>query len=170
MLFRSGINNGSETVISTFTTGDLDEGSARGKWHQIFFELTMPETDYADYRLRVVNNAQNAAGNDFAIDDICVYMQKPALMTYQASVTCSNVADETVVMLRIDPDGLDAIPTNGNVKTIYYHMMENGGSVLNMRDYYGVSNNHGMLSHNVRTLAYPVIDADAVNNMTALEV
>ena len=38
--------DGSETVVSTFTTGDFENGSACGEWYQIFLELTMHGHDY----------------------------------------------------------------------------------------------------------------------------
>ena len=121
--------DGTQHVISTYTTGDLDASVTRGEWHQLFFTLNMPNIDYVDYRLHVMNNAQTALGNDFAIDDICVYMQKPALMAYQADVDCSQSNDESVVMVRIDYNTLNAIPTDEatKIKSIYYHFQDEAG-------------------------------------------
>ncbi len=130
-----GILGGVETDITTYTTGDLNSGSEQGVWKQIFFEVEMPDVDFDDYRLRIVNNAQNASGNDFAIDDICVYMQKPALMVYQADVACpdanSNSAAETI-MIRLDPDGFDF---SNNVQDIYYQLQDEAGNAMKLKNY-----------------------------------
>ena len=133
---------GHEENIAIYNTGDLSHASGhRGVWKQVFFEVMMPEKEFADYRLRIVNNAQNANGNDFAIDDIAIYMQKPALMVYQAGVACaSNDAEEVdeVIMVRMDSEGFD-FGSHWNMKTIYYQFQDSEGNPIAL-SYEGTTN------------------------------
>jgi hypothetical protein len=38
------------------------------------------ETIYPTYRLRITNKSTSSDGNDFAIDDIRIYVEKPAVI------------------------------------------------------------------------------------------
>ena len=162
--------DGTQHVISTYTTGDLDASVTRGEWHQLFFTLNMPNIDYVDYRLHVMNNAQTALGNDFAIDDICVYMQKPALMAYQADVDCSQSNDESVVMVRIDYNTLNAIPTDEatKIKSIYYQFQDEDGIALSNKAYINNQGRYGKVDVVIEgKFNYPVFEQ--TNEKTALD-
>ena len=90
--------------ITTYMTGDLARSD---KWYQIYFPIEM-NVDYTHFRVQVYNMAANDDGNDFIIDDMCIFATKPPLMVYQANTTCKNEneADSlTHIVLRVDYQG-----------------------------------------------------------------
>lgn len=126
------MKDGTETPISTFTTGDIKENS--GKWHHILFEFETTQVDYDQYRIRIENN--NASlyniGNEFGIDDIRVYTTtKTAATVNQKFMGCPtwDVKNPTVIgksniaLLRAD---LSNTPS-GNT-TMYYSWLKAEGA------------------------------------------
>ncbi len=90
--------------ITSYMTGDL---LASSKWYQIYFPIEM-NVEYTHFRVHVYNMAANDDGNDFIIDDMCIFATKPPLMVYQANTTCKNEneADSlTHIVLRVDYQG-----------------------------------------------------------------
>ena len=90
--------------ITSYLTGDLAQSN---KWYQIFFPIEQNK-EYARFRVRVYNMASNDDGNDFIIDDMCIFATKPPLMVYQANTTCKNENESdslTHVVLRVDYQG-----------------------------------------------------------------
>ena len=90
--------------ITTYMTGDLPQSD---KWYQIYFPIEQNK-QYPHFRVRVYNMAANDDGNDFIIDDMCIFATKPPLMVYQANTTCKNEneADSlTHIVLRVDYQG-----------------------------------------------------------------
>ena len=99
----------------------------------------MPNIEYNNYRLRMVNNAQDASGNDFAIDDIAVYMHKPGLMSYQTNINCSERNQENAgetVMPSVDPFKIASIPEVNGVKNIYYQFQKMDGTHIVIPEYW----------------------------------
>ena len=98
--------------ITSYMTGYIPQST---KWHQIYFPIEQSE-EYTNFRVRVYNMAANDDGNDFIIDDMCLFATKPPLMVYQANTTCKtgNENDSiTHIVLRVDyqgfPEELDAL-------------------------------------------------------------
>ena len=90
--------------ITTYMTGDIQPAN---KWYQIFFPIEHDKA-FDDFRVRIYNMASNFDGNDFIIDDICVFATKPPLIAYQANTKCreSNESDSIIhVVLRVDYQG-----------------------------------------------------------------
>ena len=90
--------------ITSYMTGAIPDGN---KWHQIYFPIEQSE-EYTHFRVRVYNMAANDNGNDFIIDDMCLFATKPPLMVYQANTTCKtgNENDSvTHIVLRVDYQG-----------------------------------------------------------------
>ena len=90
--------------ITSYMTGDLAQSN---KWYQIYFPIEQKK-DYEHFRVRVYNMAANDDGNDFIIDDMCIFATKPPLIAYQANTTCmkEGETDEvTHVVLRVDYKG-----------------------------------------------------------------
>ena len=106
----------SETQLSTFTTGDIQPHD--GQWQNVMFEFATTNVEYDKYRIRIENN--NAAvfgtGNDFAIDDIKIYMTSRTEASITQNRSCpawnptnSDLNKSNVAILRADivdvPDG-----------------------------------------------------------------
>ena len=90
--------------ITSYMTGDLAQSN---KWYQIYFPIEMNK-EYTNFRVRVYNMAANDDGNDFIIDDMCIFATKPPLKVYQANTACKNESDNdslTHIVLRVDYQG-----------------------------------------------------------------
>ena len=100
--------------ITSYMTGDLAQSN---KWYQIYFPIEMNK-EYTNFRVRVYNMAANDDGNDFIIDDMCIFATKPPLMVYQANTECKSENDNdslTHIVLRVDYQGFtEEIYTLGN--------------------------------------------------------
>ncbi len=88
-----GSVNGTDWVdITSYTTGGIKPSS---QWSQIYFPI--------------VNVSSDWDGNDFIIDDMCIFATKPPLIAYQANTACKEKADEDLpshVILRVDYQGI----------------------------------------------------------------
>ena len=90
--------------ITSYMTGNLAQSN---KWYQIYFPIEMNK-EYTNFRVRVYNMAANDDGNDFIIDDMCIFATKPPLKVYQANTACKNESDNdslTHIVLRVDYQG-----------------------------------------------------------------
>ena len=100
--------------ITSYLTGDLAQSS---KWYQIYFPIEQ-DKEYNHFRVRVYNMGANDDGNDFVIDDMCIFATKPPLMVYQANTTCKNENESdslTHIVLRVDYQGFtDEIYASGS--------------------------------------------------------
>ena len=94
--------------ITSYLTGDIPPSD---NWYQIYFPILHNEAgkEYTHFRVRIYNVAANFDGNDFVIDDMCIFATKPPLIAYQAQTTCSDYGQtetDTHVLLRIDYQGI----------------------------------------------------------------
>ena len=100
-----GSHNGEDWIdITSYMTGDVPPSN---KWSQIYFPITQ-EGDYDYFRVRIYNMSSDNDGNDFIIDDMCIFATKPPLIAYQANTTCMNAGENdsiTHVVLRVDYKG-----------------------------------------------------------------
>lgn len=102
--------------ITSYMTGDIVPSN---NWYQIFFPISQ-EKDYDHYRIRIYNMADTYDGNDFVLDDMCVFATKPPLVAYQANTTCKENGENdstTHVVLRIDYQGF----TDENLNNVDVH-------------------------------------------------
>ena len=102
--------------ITSYMTGDIVPSD---NWYQIFFPISQ-EKDYDHYRIRIYNMADTYDGNDFVLDDMCVFATKPPLVAYQANTTCKENGENdstTHVVLRIDYQGF----TDENLNNVDVH-------------------------------------------------
>lgn len=98
--YNPGANEQAETIITTFTTGDVTKG---GAWYQYVFELVRNDnTTYDEFRLKIVNNGNSTAGNDFAIDDIQIWKGKAPVLPYQGEVKCDQTSDKITSVVRVN--------------------------------------------------------------------
>lgn len=87
--------------ISVFFVGQLPKGSG---WQQIVFPVES-EKSYDETRVSIYNFATGGSGNDFMVDDICLFASQLPLASYQAQTNCAsdaNTESSTAVILRID--------------------------------------------------------------------
>ena len=123
---------GNEHALTTFTTGEFGINAVakvgeaammeRAKWYKIMFPVKFDAGDtYHTYRLRITNKSTSSDGNDFAIDDIRIYVQKPPVIPIQASTSnCIDKAQDSIrTYLRID---YQEIEHNG--EPLYYQWRE----------------------------------------------
>ena len=94
--------------ITTYMTGDIEP---MDKWYQIYFPIkhVNEEKKYTHFRVKIFNMASNWDGNDFIIDDMCIFATKPPLLAYQASTVCKEHDEDnsdTNVVLRLDYQGI----------------------------------------------------------------
>lgn len=83
-----GVNaNGTEDRIQAYTTGKGTLSQA-GRWYNILFKVTLGAKRYSQYRVKIENNNNSAAGNDFGIDDIKIYTSKNPLTAVEALSAC----------------------------------------------------------------------------------
>ncbi|MBO7458834.1 MAG: hypothetical protein J6T80_06240 [Paludibacteraceae bacterium] len=123
--------------ITSYMTGDIQPSN---KWYQIFFPIDQQKT-YYHFRVRVYNMASSNDGNDFIIDDMCVFATKPPLIAYQANTTCKNEAENdslTHVVLRVDYQGFNDESYNGGNVVYTVEKVTKGGetSFMNLVDGY----------------------------------
>ena len=102
--------------ITSYMTGDIPPSD---QWYQIYFPIIHNEVgdDYHYFRVRIYNVAANFDGNDFIIDDMCIFATKPPLIAYQAQTTCSDYGKSEApahVLLRVDYQGITGDGYNGN--------------------------------------------------------
>lgn len=127
--------------ITTYITGDIVPAT---RWYQILIPINHTRShkeEYEHFRIRIYNLASNFDGNDFIIDDLCVFATKPPLIAYQANTACKEEDSEkdTHVIMRIDYQG---IPTDGTEKynndTVYYTVRKIHGdtSFVALTDHY----------------------------------
>ena len=123
--------------ITSYMTGDLPQTN---KWYQIFFPIEQ-EKKYNNFRVRVVNMASDDDGNDFIIDDMCIFATKPPLMVYQANTTCKAEIENdslTHVVLRVDYQGFteDVYVAGNEYYTIQEITPEEDSTFVALEDHY----------------------------------
>ncbi len=119
-----GSTNGSTWEdITTYMTGDLPTSS---QWYQIYFPVNLQDrSDFSHFRVRIYNMSSSWDGNDFVIDDMCLFATKPPLIAYQANTECvENATNDSItqVVLRIDYQGFTNDAYNG--KNVYYTIQQ----------------------------------------------
>ena len=140
----SGIRDGKEEDVSIFTTGVM---KVVGAWSQVFFDLQLSEEKYDEYRLRIVNNGASSSGNDFAIDDIRIYVSNPPTTSFQAIMACGAKEDEIVAVLRADYDNPSfAWTVDHDDAKFYYQWQDENGNVLNLNYLNENTNSYGQLT------------------------
>ena len=123
--------------ITSYMTGDL---APSNKWYQIFFPIEQ-EKNYNHFRVRVMNMASDNGGNDFLIDDMCIFATKPPLMVYQANTTCKAEIENdslTHVVLRVDYQGFteDVYVAGNEYYTIQEITPEEDSTFVALEDHY----------------------------------
>ena len=108
--------------ITSYMTGDIVPSN---QWYQIFFPINQ-HSAYDQFRVRIYNMASDFDGNDFIIDDLCIFATKPPLIAYQANTKCveEGMNDSlTHVVLRVDYQGFVDTFTY-NMRDVYYTVQQ----------------------------------------------
>ena len=145
-----GINAPANTAESYtwYSAGNITEPTnhmKRAKWYQVMFPVKFDKNvEYDKYRLKIMNKGKSSDGNDFCIDDIRIYVQRPPVMPIQASTSdCIDKAVDSIrAYLRIDYQEIDH---NGD--PLYYQWREGDKIVHNA--YFNVdgpSNDYGKVN------------------------
>ena len=104
---QGSVNGTDWDDITSYTTGGINPSS---QWSQIYFPIVFDENiDYKQFRVRIYNVSSDWDGNDFIIDDMCIFATKPPLIAYQANTACKEKTDEDLpshVILRVDYQGI----------------------------------------------------------------
>lgn len=131
-IFRCNIQgrNKGETEwhdVGVYFAGEIEWGNndTGGAWHQVVFPIES-EISYDETRVSIYNFGEGGSGNDFMVDDICLYASPLPLATYHQTTGCTSYADDettsTVVVVRIDYSQLE-FSTNA-VRNVYYQIVD----------------------------------------------
>ena len=129
------------TDITSYMTGDIQPSK---QWYQIYFPIDTKHLseDTKHFRVRIYNMASNNDGNDFIIDDMCIFATKPQLIAYQANTSCMEQGQNdslTNVIIRVDYQGFNN-PEFNNADMYYTVQQTKEGSTdttyVKMEDHY----------------------------------
>lgn len=103
---RNKLSNGEYTPwedVAVYFAGEVTYSS---KWQQVNFPIVSPET-YSECRVQIYNFGTDGNGNDFLLDDLCIYADKLPMSSYQlqTEMCCSPNHDGTTftaAVLRVD--------------------------------------------------------------------
>ena len=134
--------DGTEHILTTYTTGEFGvnasansdkSASSRGVWYQVMFPVDIDQNNiYPRYELKILNKGRTNDGNDFAIDDIRVYAQRPPVMPLQASTSeCVDQESATITAyLRVDYKEIDYSGTS-----LYFQWRDEDNEILHANYY-----------------------------------
>lgn len=138
-----GRNHGDEEWqdVGIFCTGEIVGYTG---WHQVVFPIESDVT-YDETRVSIYNFGTGGNGNDFMVDDICLYASSLPLATYHNSTGCSFDAQSektsTVLVVRVDYSKLQF----EREKHIYYQIVDitdNANTIVVLQDAAGNSLYH----------------------------
>ena len=103
---RNKLSDGTYTPwedVAVYFAGEVTYSS---KWQQVKFPIVSPET-YSECRVQIYNFGTGGNGNDFLLDDLCIYADKLPMASYQlqTEMCCSPNHDGTTftaAVLRVD--------------------------------------------------------------------
>ena len=141
-IFRCNIQGRNQTKdgytewedAGVYFVGKLNKGtsSAGGSWHQVVFPINSTAS-YSETRVSLYNFGTGGDGNDFMVDDICLYVSPLPLAAYQATMGCESFTDasstSTAVVVRMDYSELNIYSTDetdtNKKKYAYYQIFNN---------------------------------------------
>lgn len=175
--------SGNETRLNAYTTGVGNfTYLTAGKWYQVFVEAELGNESYAQYRVRIENNNNSAAGNDFGIDDIRIYTSKNPVQSLEGLTACGiktqqelidteNGIGEPVTLLRVNFKSNNFLADDAGNVNLYYRWVKGnnpqGGSndtVLNL-DYIGGNTAYGLYSLKKNIAWSDIVDSLQYNSV-----
>ena len=145
-IFRCNIQGRNQTEdgytewvdAGVYFVGKLNKGTsnAGGSWHQVVFPINSTAS-YSETRVSLYNFGTGGNGNDFMVDDICLYVSPLPLAAYQATMGCESFTDaastSTAVVVRMDYSELNIYSTNetdtNKKKYAYYQIFNNSDTM-----------------------------------------
>ena len=108
--------------VAVYFVGDLGYSSG---WNQVNFPFVSHDT-YSECRVQIYNFGLGVYGNDFWLDDLCIYADKLPMSSYQlqTEMCCSPDYDGTTftaAVLRVDY-GINTLHTAGSSGYQYYQI------------------------------------------------
>ena len=108
--------------VAVYFVGDLGYNSG---WNQVNFPFVSQDT-YSECRVQIYNFGLGVFGNDFWLDDLCIYADKLPMSSYQlqTEMCCSPDHDGTTftaAVLRVDY-GINTLHTAGSSGYQYYQI------------------------------------------------
>ena len=108
--------------VAVYFVGDLGYSSG---WNQVNFPFVSQDT-YSECRVQIYNFGLGVYGNDFWLDDLCIYADKLPMSSYQlqTEMCCSPDHDGTTftaAVLRVDY-GINTLHTAGSSGYQYYQI------------------------------------------------
>lgn len=108
--------------VAVYFVGDLGYSSG---WNQVNFPFVSQDT-YSECRVQIYNFGLGVFGNDFWLDDLCIYADKLPMSSYQlqTEMCCSpdhNGTTFTAAVLRVDY-GINTLHTAGSSGYQYYQI------------------------------------------------
>lgn len=108
--------------VAVYFVGDLGYSSG---WNQVNFPFVSQDT-YSECRVQIYNFGLGVYGNDFWLDDLCIYADKLPMSSYQlqTEMCCSPNHDGTTftaAVLRVDY-GINTLHTAGSSGYQYYQI------------------------------------------------
>ncbi len=108
--------------VAVYFVGDLGFSSG---WNQVNFPFVSQDT-YSECRVQIYNFGLGVYGNDFWLDDLCIYADKLPMSSYQlqTEMCCSPDHDGTTftaAVLRVDY-GINTLHTAGSSGYQYYQI------------------------------------------------
>ena len=89
--------------VGVFFVGSMALNSG---WYQVVFPVLSQNESYEETRVSIYNFATSNSGNDFMVDDICLFVSPLPLAAYQATMGCRSYTDHTTtstaVVVRLD--------------------------------------------------------------------
>ncbi len=138
--------------VGVFYAGKITAGKG---WQQVCFPVVSAH-DYDESRICVYNFAESNTGNDFLIDDICLFASKLPLSAYQALTTCvTDKYDATIA--RVDYKNLT---TDQQCKYLYYQLYNMDTDKGMTIDYYYPTDYTGNRGTTYGVIRIPEIDYD----------
>lgn len=96
-------------------------------WQQVVFPVKS-DISYDETRVQIYNFGTGGNGNDFLLDDICLYASPLPLATYHQTTGCTSYADSkttnTVVVVRIDYSQLKELNENQLADSVFYQIVD----------------------------------------------
>lgn len=129
--------NGNETELNRFTSGDIPKAtSSPTPWYQMFYSFTFnSNVEYTSYLLQVENNCLSTSGGDYAVDDIRIYRSKPSVQANQVTLPCGN--ESAKVKVRVEYSKLlstlgktEATSGSGEEFQVNYKLLDNSKNTL----------------------------------------
>ena len=114
--------------VGIYYVGEVGQTNHLGTgWQQVVFPVKS-DISYDETRVQIYNFGTGGMGNDFLLDDICLYASPLPLATYHQTTGCTSYADSkttnTVVVVRIDYSQLKELNENQLADSVFYQIVD----------------------------------------------